>query len=210
MLRLADEELRRALARELHDRVAQTLTTILVELENFKADQVGRQGVLDHVDAMQGSMREVLISLRELLIDLRGDSFSAGDKFADAVHVLLTDFQRRTGIEARLAVQSGWPAQIKPAAALNLHRITEEAVVNARRHSGATTVQVTLRPLSEKTFALSITDDGRGFEPDLVPPGMGTVGMRERALLIGARLRIESRLGIGTTIHVIIPRSSLA
>ena len=70
----ASEEIRRALARELHDRVAQTLTTMLIELENFKVEQTGRQSALRQLDELQDSTRDVLANLRHVLFELRGES----------------------------------------------------------------------------------------------------------------------------------------
>ena len=70
----ASEAIRRALARELHDRVAQTLTTMLIELENFKVEQTGRQSALRQLDELQVSTRDVLANLRHVLFELRGES----------------------------------------------------------------------------------------------------------------------------------------
>lgn len=208
-LRFADADVRRALARELHDRVAQTLTTILIDLENFKTEQAGQDSVLNRVEAVQGSMREVLSSLRDLLHDLRGDSQSVASDMQNALSALLRDLERRTGIIASLVVQPGWPARTKPGAAANLYRIAEEALTNVARHSGAKRVVLKLRPLSDE-LCLTVTDYGRGFDPEAIAPGFGTTGMRERAVLLGARLWIDSYPGSGTSVHVTMPRDALA
>src|SRR5437762_11873884 len=68
----ASEAIRRALARELHDRVAQPLTTMLIQLENFKVEQTGRQRTLRQLDELQVSTRDVLANLRHVLFELRG------------------------------------------------------------------------------------------------------------------------------------------
>jgi two-component system sensor histidine kinase UhpB len=206
---VASAEVRTALARELHDRVAQALTSILVDLEVFKREQAGQDTVLTRVDSVQGSMREVLSSLRELLNDLRTEPGGSGSVFAD-LPGLVGDFVRRTGIETKLVVQPGWPAETRPAAAYNLYRIAEEALMNARRHGGATQVRVELAPVGEGDLRMTITDDGRGFEAHGTTDGMGTIGMRERAVLMGARLRIDSVPGGGTSVKVTLPRSALA
>ena len=207
-LRLASTEVRTALARELHDRVAQALTSILVDLEVFKREQAGQDTVLTKVDSVQGTMREVLSSLHELLHDLREDS-GAPRMFAD-LPSLVGSFTRRTGIETRLVVQPGWPLETRPAATYNLYRIAEEALMNARRHAGATQVSVTLAPVGDGDLSMKITDDGRGFDKEGMVDGMGTTGMRERAILIGARLDIDSVPGGGTSVLVILPRPALA
>src|SRR6266568_4981048 len=91
--RAADsDEIRRMLARELHDRVAETLTTMLIELENFKVEQTGRQGALRQLDELQESTRDVLGNLRRVLFDLRGET-GIEEGFADAVRALLARFQ---------------------------------------------------------------------------------------------------------------------
>jgi len=70
----SSDDIRRALARELHDRVAQTLTTMLLNLENFKTDQVDNPRVLREITDMQESTRDALRNLRHVLYDLRGPS----------------------------------------------------------------------------------------------------------------------------------------
>jgi two-component system sensor histidine kinase UhpB len=209
-LRVADPALRRALARELHDRVAQTLTAILIDLENFKSEQAGRDSVRDRVDSVQGSMREVLSSLRDLVHELRGDAVGAVEDFREALATLIRDFERRTGIASSLVVHPGWPAHIRPAAAFNLYRIAEEALANAARHSGAMRVSVRLRRLPGNDLSMSITDYGRGFDDRETAPGMGTLGMKERAVLIGARLWLDSFPGYGTSVHVVAPVSVMS
>lgn len=206
---MASTEVRNALARELHDRVAQALTSILVDLEVFKREQAGQDTILTRVDSVQGSMREVLSSLRDLLNDLRTEPSGAESVFAD-LPGLVGSFTRRTGIETQLIVHPGWPAQTRPAAAYNLYRIAEEALMNARRHGGATLVRVELAPVGDGDLRMRITDNGRGFDHEGTTDGMGTIGMRERAVLIGARLRINSVLGGGTSVHVTLPRAALA
>jgi two-component system sensor histidine kinase UhpB len=208
-LRLANAELRSALARELHDRVAQTLTTILIDLEVFKREQAGQDSVLNKVDEVQGSMREVLSSLRDLLHDLRGEPVGFAGDLREGLSTLLSGFERRTGIASTVVVQRGWPVRTRPAAAFHLYRIAEEALVNAGRHSGAKEVRITLRPVAGDELSMTITDYGRGFDQGATVAGMGTVGMRERAVLIGARLWIDSFPGFGTSVHVTVPRSLL-
>src|SRR6266571_6941319 len=91
--RAADsDEIRRMLARELHDRVTQTLTTMLIELENFKVEQTGRQSVLRQLDELQGSTRDVLNNLRTVLYDLRGEE-GIEVAFIESVRGLLAKFE---------------------------------------------------------------------------------------------------------------------
>jgi NarL family two-component system sensor histidine kinase LiaS len=206
----ASEEIRRALARELHDRVAQTLTTMLIELENYKAEQAGRESVLRQMDALQKSTREVLSSLREVLYDLRNDTLGIGESFQDAVRDLTLRFEERSGIKTELIVSDEWPSRVKSPAAINLYRIIEEGLSNVRQHSGATRVKIVLTAGSRNAFVLNLSDNGRGVE--LVPSpqlGMGMLGMRERSLFLGADLTIVGSPGQGTVLTIVIPRKAL-
>jgi signal transduction histidine kinase len=201
-----EEEVRRVLARELHDRVAQTLTGMLVDLENFKAEPVAWDDVLTQVDTIQASTRQVLQSLRQLLHDLRGEETFA-DSFVDAVGALVTRFEAKTQISAQLTVLPGWPEDLTRPASLNLYRIIEEALANVRMHSGARVVSIVLEPSSERELSIIIDDDGRGVDVhEARRLGMGTVGMKERAVLFGGQLEIVSELGDGTRVRAIFPK----
>jgi signal transduction histidine kinase len=201
-----ERELKRLLARELHDRVAQTLTSMLVDLENFKAEQAGRQSVIRQMDGLQDSTRLVLNNLRQLLYELRGEE-PVGDTFEDAIRELINRFHAQTRISIELSVLPGWPKRMRSACALNLYRIVEEALTNVRMHSGAQQVTVALQPYSDTQLEVVIRDDGRGVDTDERRPlGMGTVGMKERAVFLGGQLRLESDLGNGTTVRAVFPR----
>ena len=198
------------LARELHDRVAQTLTSMLIEMENFKLDQTGNQTVVTEVIGLQESTREVLNNLRHVLYDLRGHD-EGEESFVDAVRALLVRFQERTEVKAILSISPSWPATLRPAVALNLLRIIEEALTNVRMHSGAQSVEVALRPDVDGAFQVEVRDDGRGTESDVGrrAPGLGVMGMRERALILGGRLEVEAAAGGGTSVRAIIPKELL-
>jgi signal transduction histidine kinase len=204
------DEIRRALARELHDRVAQTLTTMLIELENFKVEQTGRQSALRQLGELQESTRDVLTNLRRVLYDLRGES-GIEDGFADAIRALLTRFEERTHVNATLSVSASWPARLPTQAALNIYRIIEEALNNVRLHSGARLVEVALGPWLGTQLAVEVKDDGRGTESSAGEraPGLGVLGMQERALILGGRLEVESVAGSGTTVRAILPKEQL-
>jgi signal transduction histidine kinase len=91
---------------------------------------------------------------------------------------------------------------------MNLYRIVEEALTNVRMHSGARHARVVLQTLSSDRLVVMVEDDGRGVEVDVARPvGLGTVGMRERAMLLGGELRIEGRPGIGTRVYALFPRA---
>jgi two-component system, NarL family, sensor histidine kinase UhpB len=202
----ASEEIRRALARELHDRVAQTLTTMLIELENFKVEQTGRQSVLRQLDEIQDSTRDVLANLRHVLFELRGET-GVEEGLVDAVRLLLARFQDRTHVKVQLSISPSWPTKLRSHASTNIYRIVDEALTNVRMHSGAKAVEVVLRLARSNHLAVEIKDDGRGVDSELGggAPGMGVLGMRERAVIMGGILEVETGLELGTTVRAIIP-----
>jgi len=204
-----EEEVKRLVARELHDRVAQTLTGMLVDVENFKSEQVGWQDVVQQLDLIQSSTRQVLASIRQLLHDLRGEEPLDGS-FVDAVKALLVRFEEKTGIQAGIEITPGWPQALTPQASLNLYRIIEEALSNIRMHSGAKSVRIVLGPHAEDELGIVVEDDGRGLDTDPSRPvGMGTIGMRERAMFLGGHIRIESEDGHGTLVRAMFPKDLL-
>ena len=198
-----EDEVRRMVARELHDRVAQTLTGMLVDVENFKSEQVSWQDVLRQMDTIQSSTRQVLQSLRQLLYDLRGDDVM-GEGLQASLRALLGRFEERTNIRSMFEQRAGWPADLAASTSLQLYRIVEEALANVKMHSGARSAYVVLEALPDGELALRVVDDGRGvdMDPSRVV-GMGTIGMKERAMLIDGRLDVDSGRGLGTTVSVV-------
>ena len=198
-----EDEVRRMVARELHDRVAQTLTGMLVDVENFKSEQVSWQDVLRQMDTIQSSTRQVLQSLRQLLYDLRGDDVM-GEGLQASLRALLGRFEERTSIRSMFEQRAGWPTDLAASTSLQLYRIVEEALANVKMHSGARSAYVVLEALPDGELALRVVDDGRGvdMDPSRVV-GMGTIGMKERAMLIDGRLDVDSGRGLGTTVSVV-------
>ena len=100
-------------------------------------------------------------------------------------------------------LQAKLPA-LSPDVELVTYRIAQEGLTNALRHSGAERATVSLKA-DPRTVALMVADDGRGMPAELPPATAGIAGMRERALLVGGRLSIESRSGEGTVVRFTVP-----
>ncbi|MGI8562336.1 MAG: sensor histidine kinase [Candidatus Dormibacter sp.] len=197
------------LARELHDRVAQTLTTMLVEMENFKAGELGSERVVAEVTYYQDATREVLGNIRAILHELRGDE-DVGHDLPDRVRRLLDRFQAQTGILTRLSVAPRWPVRMAIMAAINLYRMLVEALNNVRLHSGAKLVEISFQITDGDLAVVSVIDDGQGFRGGLADEmGLGMLGMRERALLLGGDLSITPIPSRGTELAVVIPKDKL-
>ena len=121
-----------------------------------------------------------------------------------------SQYQQRTGVRVSVSVDGDWPASIRSAAAKQLQRIVHEAVNNARLHGGARTVRVSL--LAEADAArVTVLDDGRGLDPyHAEGAGLGILGMRERALLLGGSVTVERAPEKGTVVRVDFPRTALS
>lgn len=196
----AQEEERARVARDLHDEVNQALTGVLLHLEAARAkappDLVGE---LAETKALASQAMDELLSLARQLRPAALDDL--GLKAAIAGHV--EDFERRTGIGAGFRHEGdlgGLPDDVQ----LVLYRVTQEALSNAARHSGASRVDVDLKRNGDQVD-LTVSDDGRGFSFDEAGSGLGLAGMRERALHVGGELRLESSPGRGTRIRLAIP-----
>ena len=200
LARRAESEVKRRLARELHDSVAQILTAMVVDMENFKHDHAERESVVRKVDDLQDSTREVLNNLRQLLYELREEP-SHDHSFVLKIRALLSSFEGSTGIRSKLSVSARWPAMLSAAMAYNLYRIVEEALSNVLLHSGAGSVDVKLGS-ADSVVVLTVHDDGRGLlrAGSSRRPGMGMVGMEERAVLLGGRLVVSSDAHQGGTV----------
>jgi two-component system sensor histidine kinase UhpB len=194
----AQEEERARVARDLHDEVNQSLTGLLLRLEALReAAAPELQSELADTKALANqAMRELLSLARQLrptALDDLGLAAAIGgqlDRIGDS------------GIGVDLSEQ-GDVAGLDGDTQLVFYRVAQEALSNAARHSGAGRIEVALSRDGE-TAELEVVDDGRGFAFEESERGLGIAGMRERALLIGAELTIESRPGRGTTVRLTV------
>jgi two-component system sensor histidine kinase UhpB len=193
------------LSRELHDHVSQTLNLLLLEMELFKADQVGREGVLREVDRMQTSIRSVLSNVRGILHDLRKDTVTAED-LRPALQGLAERLSSSCRAVVTVSVAQDWPDDLHPSAVVDLIRIIEEAAHNSAIHGAPSTIWIELTAY-DHVLRASVRDDGRGMTGGVASPGLGIRGMRERAGLLGGTLWITSEVGKGTHTVLEVPRA---
>jgi two-component system sensor histidine kinase UhpB len=195
----AQEEERARVARDLHDQVNQSLTGVLLRLEAAKATappeleaEIAETGLLAH-----RAMDELLAVARQLrptaLDDLGLKAAIAGQVDQLGRAGLVVDFE-----------STGDLGDLDPDTQLVIYRVSQEAIGNAIRHSRGHRIDVRLRRLPGKV-ELTVADDGKGFSFAESNTGLGLGGMRERALLVGGDLAIESRPGSGTTIRLTVP-----
>ena len=121
----------------------------------------------------------------------------------EAVRWYFERFKERTGIKINFThgkLDGRLPARIETSA----YRIIQEALSNAAKHSGAGSIDVRMSH-DEAVLNISIQDDGRGFDPEKAPSGMGLTGMQDLCELAGGSLSIDSSPGEGTLISCELP-----
>jgi len=205
-------KIKEALARELHDQLAQNMTSLLVQTQVFAQDQRDRPDVLAEVGFVQTSIREMLNNLRQILCELR-DQPGLSKGLVQAIREgLIPGVEVRAGIKVRLWVSRAWPSSLPPDTSVHIYRIIQEALTNACKHGAATKAQVALRYVSEKVIVISVSDNGCGIAwlDEDKPIGMGLLGMRERAAILGGALTIRSRPRGGTTITARLNKEALS
>lgn len=197
---LAMLEERQRLARELHDSVNQTLWTasmfsdIIPDLWDQNPDD-GRRSL----EKLRQLNRAAVAEMRALLLELRPSELTATN-LSHLMHQLAEATMSRKNIAIRLDAVGD--AQLEPNNQVAIYRIAQEALNNVAKHSQATEVTVELR-YDRHHVDLSISDNGRGFDPNVVrPSALGLKIMRERADSIGARIQISSTPNQGTRVFV--------
>jgi two-component system, NarL family, sensor histidine kinase UhpB len=197
----AQEEERARVARDLHDEVNQSLTGLLLRLEAARdAAPPELEGELAETKALANQAMRELLSLARQLRPTALDDLGLAAATAGQVEQLA-----QGEIDAEFAAEGDF-SDLGDDAQLVVYRVAQEAVSNAGRHSGAEHVAVRLRRDGpDGGVELEVADDGRGFAFDESEGGLGIAGMRERALLIGGELTIESRPGRGTTVRLSVP-----
>jgi signal transduction histidine kinase len=204
------DSLRIGIARELHDQLAQGLTTMLIRIERLKRSKPGDRALTQELADLQESLREILVDVRGLLNELRGTG-EGQDDLVDTIRERLGPrFERQFGVQVRVRVTRDWPSRLAAMVSQNLLRIVQEAMTNAILHGGAGVIRVELKSYPKDRLGVVVSDDGSwpdGVEP--FPEGHGILGMRERTKLLGGDLMIL-RSERGTTVRAVIPRPRVA
>jgi two-component system sensor histidine kinase UhpB len=194
----AQEAERRRIAQELHDEIGQSLTAVLLDLKRA-ADRAGEPLRID-LRQTQETIRESLDEVRRIASRLRpGVLEDLG--LLSALTALATEFSTHTELAVQRRFDPGLP-QLSPEAELVLYRVAQESLTNTARHAAAQHVELALARHGD-AVVLTVRDDGRGIEH--LHEGAGIRGMRERALLVGARLEVEPAPAGGTEVSLQVP-----
>jgi two-component system sensor histidine kinase UhpB len=196
----AQEAERLRVAQELHDEIGQTLTAVTIQAERAADGDpvVASQALRDVADAVRESLDEVRRIARELRPEALDDL-----GLVNALIALCTRVGAQDGLRVRRELQGRLPAMPSDVE-LVVYRIAQEGLTNALRHSDADSATVSLEADAD-SVKLRVADDGKGMPAELPRDTAGIAGMRERALLVGGRLSIESRPGQGTEVRLEVP-----
>jgi signal transduction histidine kinase len=201
----AQEEERRAISRELHDEVGQSLSALLMEAGNAAArvppDSVDVRRHVDSIKKLAEASVNVIRNMTLLLRPSMLDDFG----LVPALEWQAREVSKRTGL--RVHVSAGESADDLPDALKTcIYRVVQEALHNCARHAQARSVKVVVEQRPAK-IVLSVEDDGRGFDSGRVR-GLGLVGMEERVHHLGGVFGIRSAPGGGTRVAVELPLAS--
>lgn len=188
-------EERARLARDVHDTIAQSLTSIVMLAERARLD-----GSPAAVGLIEDAAREALLEARAL-VAVTSPAPSA-DSLGDALRRLGERFARETGMHVEVAASD---ATLARDVQVVLLRCAQEGLANVRKHSGAAAARITL--LTAESAELRIRDDGRGLGGVSIDDdrGFGLAGMRERVALVGGTLTVTDGDSPGTDLTVRIP-----
>jgi PAS domain S-box-containing protein len=201
----AQEEERSRIARELHDDLSQRLALLQISLQQFKQSMPELSSpAQQHLEIIEGLATEVSSDIRSLSHELHPAKLETLGLVA-SLKGLCSEFSAQHELAVEF-VSSNIPDFIPKDVTLCLFRITQEALHNVVKHSGAAEAVVELSGYADE-ISLCIRDSGRGFDINSVAgvSGLGLNSLRERVRLVRGQLSIESKLSQGTQIHVCIP-----
>jgi signal transduction histidine kinase len=152
--------------------------------------------------------RDSVVEMRGVLGVLRESENGRGPQ--PTLHELpaLVERARGGGLEVELVIE-GPERSLAPSVELSAYRIVQEALTNVTRHARATHVSVRLR-FEPHSLAIEVTDDGRGPDGDTRGSGLGLVGVRERATLLGGTFEAGPREGGGYALRAELPLNEAA
>lgn len=198
----AQEEERRAISRELHDEVGQSLGALLVDMgrlsTNLPSDTSEIRERIDHMKSLTertvGTVRDIALLLRPSMLDDLG--------LVAALEWQGREVSRRSDMEVTVesaSVSDDLPDEYK----ICVYRLVQEALNNAVRHSKARYAKVRVAG-GPSGIEIEVSDDGRGFDPER-SRGLGILGMEERVKRLGGSLAVKSAPGQGTVVKAELP-----
>ena len=207
-LLLAQEEERKRISRELHDEIAQMLTSINVQLAALKiAATVNTKDLQKKISSTQRMVEKSVDIVHRFARELRPTVLDDLG-LIPALHTFVKGFSKRSHVHVRLTVYAA-VERLDSVKRTVLYRVAQEALTNVARHAQASRVDVNIHKLP-RAVGVTIKDDGKSFQVERMLNArknkrLGLLGMRERVEMVGGSFRVESAPGKGTNIQVRIP-----
>lgn len=204
---MIQNEERRRLARELHDGVVQSLTALVIDLEHSRSQFLFEHELSENIENWCALARNSLLSLRQTLSGMRS-AVVANFDFIEHVLAMLKSMQ-----DASYCVTfecDNWPNQLPVEYASNLYHVLREAIINICKHADASMIVVKLYG-ADGCLHMHVCDNGVGMATTFATVGsthgwhQGLYGLRERVLMLGGRITIESAPRQGTCLNIDIP-----
>ena len=199
----AQENERRAISRELHDEVGQSLSALLVELGNLTAalSAGDLRELRSHVDVIKKLAEASVQVVRNMALLLR-PSMLDDLGLVPALQWQAREVSKRTGMRVDVAADHVSDELLEEHKTC-VYRVVQEALNNCSKHARARQVRVTVHQEQSKLL-LTIQDDGQGFAAHL-ERGLGLVGMEERVTRLGGLFQVNSEPGHGTLLSIELP-----
>ncbi|QDP98377.1 hypothetical protein FOE78_22930 [Microlunatus elymi] len=190
---IAGDEERRRLERDLHDGAQQRLVALGMRLRVLQRSGIADADVEVALDQTVAELATAVAELRQLAHGVRPSALD------DGLEAALAELARQAPQLVSVEATAG---ELPDAVCTTAYYVAAEAVANALKHAGATTIRI-FANRTENALLVSVSDDGRGGADPAI--GVGLAGIRERVLAIGGRFGIRSPIGGGTTISITLP-----
>ena len=201
-----EERERRAVSRELHDEVGQSLSALLLNVE-------GLAGMPSEEEAFRERLQNIKVLAENCVNEVRNMALLLRPSMLDDLGLIpalewqARDVSRRTGMLVD-TVEEGVSDNLPEAHKTCVYRVVQEALNNCSKHANAKNVRVVVRQ-EPHLLRVTIEDDGKGFEANRVR-GLGLVGMHERVSQLGGELKVDSGPTTGTRLRIDLPLPSSA
>ncbi|MDF2939315.1 MAG: histidine kinase, partial [Paenibacillaceae bacterium] len=210
---LAQEDERKRIAREIHDGLAQTMANVVLRTE-ITERMLNRQeidSVKEELRDLKGQLRSGLEEVRKIIFNLRPMALDDLG-LVPTLRKFIQDYEDKTKIRTKFELY-GRECRLPSGMEVAVYRLVQEAFSNVYKHANASYVTLDLT-FQAKMVKITVQDNGTGFDVGIVEAKLGKgvnfgmIGMQERVELLEGRLDIDSQLGAGTKISMLIPIGS--
>ncbi len=199
---MAYEQERKLLSMELHDRIAQNLSLLHIEVDNVSQEY--SPSLMPKIERIKDILQSTIRDIRNISYDLRPPEL---DQFGleKAIFFLCRDMSERAGFKIDFSSVGMEELILDSKVEINLYRIIQESLMNIEKHAKAKNVSIKM-VASYPKLIIRIEDDGVGFDVEkeisesVKKKKLGLIGMQERARLIGGDIKITSIKGKGTKV----------